>query len=203
MIDRCVIAWDTCGRRSFVFSRALSKYWLELGHGLEFFFSGPIRGAREQRCRVENPGSISRVWLGWSWKKRLFRAALHKGFDRRTIFNLMKFIDWVISLPEALDKQIKQALNEEEEAVVMTYIPSFVRDAHREGLREGKRVGERKGKLEGKRQFLSALLEQRFGTLPEWARLKVAKANEKTLDSWSRGILAEADSLERFLDLEP
>ena len=129
-----------------------------------------------------------------AWKKRLSRAALHKGFDRRTIFNLMKFIDWVISLPEALDKQIKQALNEEEEAAIMTYIPSFLRDAHNEGKLEG----ELEGKLEGKREILSTVLEQRFGALPEWARTKVAKANEKTLDRWSRVIFAEADSLEQF-----
>jgi hypothetical protein len=130
-------------------------------------------------------------------KLRLFRLALKRGMSREEIRRLVKFIDWVMILPENLDKQILETLNQEEEAVMQTHMPIWEREAHANGKKEGKQEGKQEGKLEGKQEgklegkleALMLMIETRFGEIPEWVPTKVGSADETALSRWLKALM--------------
>jgi len=64
----------------------------------------------------------------------------------------------------------------------------------------GKLEGEQRGEQKGKAEMLTRLLQRRFGTVPDWASEKVAKAQLPSLENWSLRIF-DAQSLDDiFLD---
>jgi predicted transposase YdaD len=62
-------------------------------------------------------------------------------------------------------------------------------------LEEGLQKGREEGRLEGEAALLRRMLEQRFGTLPEWAARKIENADRMALEEWSLRFVG-ADSLE-------
>ena len=93
-------------------------------------------------------------------KKDLIRQCLERGYTRKQIESLIKFIDWIITLPEGLENQLADEIEKIEEESKMTYVTSWERIAEKkgrlEGIIEGKKEGiiegERKGKREGIRE---------------------------------------------------
>jgi predicted transposase YdaD len=67
-----------------------------------------------------------------------------------------------------------------------------------EGELKGRQEGELKGILKGKSALLIRLLERRFGTLPGWARDRIAAADAAALEDWSLRVL-DAASLDDVL----
>ncbi len=67
------------------------------------------------------------------------------------------------------------------------------------GRQEGEKIGEQRGRQEGEKngevKSLIRLLQRRFGTVPDWAKEKIAKAELPTLEDWSLRIF-EAHSLD-------
>lgn len=74
-------------------------------------------------------------------KKDLIRQCLKKGYTRKQIESLIKFIDWIITLPEGLENRLSEEISKIEEDHNMTYVTSWERIARREGKKEGKREG--------------------------------------------------------------
>jgi hypothetical protein len=68
-----------------------------------------------------------------------------------------------------------------------------------EGMLEGKREGKREGILEGEARLLHRLLECRFGSLPPWVEVRLAKALEENLVRWGERVLDPTVSLEQIL----
>ena len=99
-------------------------------------------------------------------KWELIRECYAKGYTKREIRVLMKFIDWLIRLPDDLKKQLNVKISRLEEDYKMPYVTSWERDAREEGVKIGEKIGEkrgekrgerrgeRKGKLEAAREFL-------------------------------------------------
>jgi hypothetical protein len=56
----------------------------------------------------------------------------------------------------------------------------------------------REGREEAKRETALALLELKFGPLPDWATQMIAQADAAKLDAWTKGVLT-AESLEVLL----
>ncbi|MBF0145178.1 MAG: DUF4351 domain-containing protein, partial [Magnetococcales bacterium] len=62
--------------------------------------------------------------------------------------------------------------------------------------------GRQEGRQEGKAEMLTRQLQRRFGTLPDWARGKIAEADQSSLEAWSLRIF-DAQSLDDvFSDLK-
>ncbi|MBF0605612.1 MAG: hypothetical protein HQL07_18210 [Nitrospirae bacterium] len=53
------------------------------------------------------------------------------------------------------------------------------------------------GKLEERMEMLLDLLQDRFGAIPDWARIKLAEADLNTLKGWSKKIFS-ADKIEHI-----
>lgn len=69
----------------------------------------------------------------------------------------------------------------------MTYVNTIERVALRRERQEGLK--------EGVAEVLTAQVTQKFGSLPDWARSRIAEANEAALNRWTLKIL-EAQRIE-------
>ena len=58
--------------------------------------------------------------------------------------------------------------------------------------------GEQEGRQQGEDAFLLRLLERRFGTLPDWAKDRIATADTATVEEWGLRVL-DAGSLDDIL----
>ncbi len=75
------------------------------------------------------------------WKTELTKLLYKKGYSRSEILNLYSFIDWVLTLPEALEKIFLDDLREYEKEKKMPYITSAERIGRKEGRQEGRQEG--------------------------------------------------------------
>ncbi|MEO5329362.1 MAG: DUF4351 domain-containing protein, partial [Magnetococcus sp. THC-1_WYH] len=60
---------------------------------------------------------------------------------------------------------------------------------------DGEQVGEQRGEKRGEAKILTRQLKRRFGTVPDWACEKIAKAELPSLENWSLRIF-DAQSLD-------
>jgi Putative transposase, YhgA-like len=106
------------------------------------------------------------------WKLSLTRRLYQKGYARKDVINLFRFIDWVMSLPEALEQEFWQELCNFQEEQRMPYITSVERIGFQRGLEQSKQQ---------MRQILiesiELVLEMKFGTsglnlLPEISQIE-------------------------------
>jgi hypothetical protein len=63
------------------------------------------------------------------WKFTLTRRLYEQGYDRQDILNLYRFIDWLLELPEGLELEFRQEIEQFEQERQMTYISSIERMA--------------------------------------------------------------------------
>ena len=83
------------------------------------------------------------------WKTELIKLLYEKGYPKKGVLNLYSFIDWVLTLPEALEKIFLEDLREYEKEKKMPYVTSAERIGRQEGIEEGRQEGRQEGKVEG------------------------------------------------------
>jgi len=71
-------------------------------------------------------------------KWELIRQCYEKGYSKEDIRVLLKFIDWLIRLPEGLNKQLSKKIEKLVEEYKMPYVTSWERTAKKEGKKEEK-----------------------------------------------------------------
>ncbi|MEO5350607.1 MAG: DUF4351 domain-containing protein [Magnetococcus sp. YQC-3] len=119
----------------------------------------------------------------WQITRSLFR----RGFSREQIHDFYKFIEWVMVLPENMERRFVEELKDLEEENEMSYMLS----AERFGIEKGKL----EGRLEGQAAMLTRQLQRRFGQLPDPVKAKVTQAKLEQIENWSERIL-DAKSLD-------
>jgi len=82
-------------------------------------------------------------------KMALTRLLYDKGWGQDYVWNLFRFIDWIIQLPSDLVIKYDEMIHQLTEEKKMAYITSIERLAMKRGLQEGKREGKILGQLEG------------------------------------------------------
>jgi hypothetical protein len=127
-------------------------------------------------------------------KYKLMRTLLCKGWSSDKIRPLLKVLDWMLHLPEELDKQLWQDIQETEGEAAMAYVTSIERIGIEKGVQQGLQQGESR--------LLRKQLERRFGVLPQWASDKLNSAAEQDLESWGEAVLT-ASNLEAVFDNIP
>ncbi|MGE0085980.1 MAG: hypothetical protein AB7S75_16350 [Desulfococcaceae bacterium] len=88
------------------------------------------------------------------WKFILIRMLYSRGYKREDILELYRFIDWLMVLPETLEKKLTDELTSIEEEKKMPYITS------------AERIGRKEGRLEERRSILIEMIRERFGKTP-------------------------------------
>lgn len=89
------------------------------------------------------------------WKLSLTRKLFERGYSRKDILGLFRFIDWVMVLPKELASDFKAQLRSDEEATRMRYVTSIERLAKEEAI------------IETNRENVIKILQTRFGQVPE------------------------------------
>ena len=89
------------------------------------------------------------------WKLHLVRLLLERGYDRKDILELFRFIDWLLALPKGLEIEFRQERMALEEEKNMPYVTS------------GERLAKEEGALEDAREMVLEALAIRFKSVPE------------------------------------
>jgi len=83
-------------------------------------------------------------------KWELIRQCYKRGYTREHIDALLKFIDWIIRLPDGLSRQLSKEISKLEEEYIMAYVTSWERIAKKDGIKEG----IKEGKIETARRLI-------------------------------------------------
>ena len=141
-------------------------------------------------------------------KLQLTRLLLKWNYDAAVRVVLLEIMDALLTLPDTLDDRFVETLEQIEEPAMMQRLNSVERVMLRrekaasmeEGLQKGLQKGLQVGKLEGTALLLQTLLQRKFGSVPEWAAVRITEAGTETLQQWALNVL-EADTLEKVFEL--
>jgi len=139
-------------------------------------------------------------------KLALVRMLYERGYGRKDILELFRFIDWVLVLPEELEGDFAHAVVKYEEAVKMPYVTSVERVGKKIGQEIGEKIGEKRGEkrgeksgvIRGSREAVLQVLETRFGKIP---KSLISAVNAMEEPAYLKALLKEAvttPSLEVF-----
>lgn len=150
-----------------------------------------------------------------SVKTQVVRSLLKKKFTRKQIHGLLRFIDIALDLPDEMQLRFVSSICVVEDTVELQEWLSFelpmvtawkqlaLEEARRKGIAEGKAEGIAEGKAEGiaegSRGTAQAVLEARYGTLPDWALAKLAGADIGQLNFWAQRCF-KTEGLRSLLD---
>lgn len=137
--------------------------------------------------RATRADMVARYAAKRDFTRRLYR----RGWHRQQIIDLVWMLDWMMRLPNELQRDWRHDVHTLEEEISMPYISSF----ERAGIEKGREQGLAQGRLVGKAQLLRRQLARRFGELPAWASEKIDTAAELTLESWMDAVF-DASALE-------
>ena len=124
------------------------------------------------------------------WKAHLTRLMYQRGYAKQQIIELFRLIDWMMRLPDALEREFLDEHYAFEEAQHMPYVTS----AERFGIEKGRQEGRQEGEL----LLLTRQITLKFGELPTWAQERLEHATTDQLEAWAERILS-AESLEALL----
>ncbi len=94
-------------------------------------------------------------------KLQLIRLLLERGYSKKHIGQLFRFLDWVLTLPAEEEREFQTIY--EEETKVKRYVTSF----ERIGMEKGMEKGVEKGQLQALRSVLQDVLQVRFVQVPQ------------------------------------
>lgn len=121
-----------------------------------------------------------------TWKLSLTRRLYEQGYQRQQIIDLFRFIDWVMALPQELEVDFRQEINQYEEERRMQYITSI------------ERIGIEEGRKQESLRILLRQLQRRFGSVSEAVQNQLNEYNVEELEELLDVALI-VDSLEDFV----
>jgi hypothetical protein len=124
-------------------------------------------------------------------KWRLAKLLYERDWGKQQIIDLFAVIDWLMTLPPALEKKLWTSISELERNMKMPYVTSV------------ERLGIEKGRQEGRQEegvfFLRRLLFKKFGDLPASFETRLTEASIADLELWGDRIL-DAQTLTDVFD---
>jgi hypothetical protein len=114
-------------------------------------------------------------------KLRLIRFLYARDYTREQILAWFRVLDWMLRLPEDLEREFMDELTAFEEKEHMPYVTSAERIGIQKGLEQGRKQGEA--------AMLLRLIALKFGPPSEDVRERIEAAGADTLLDWSARIL--------------
>ena len=124
----------------------------------------------------------------------LMRLALDRGYNEEEVGNLLRLLEWIMQLPEVLEKRYEELLEEVKRERGTSFLASFERRALREGLQQGWEQGLQQGLAKG----LITLLTNLYGEVPESLREQIMQIPSEEILQALYSEAARAGSLEAF-----
>ena len=118
------------------------------------------------------------------WKWTLVRKLFEQGYSRNDVVELFRLIDWMMILPDRLEREFRAELRQYQEERQMPYVTSV----------------ERLAKEEVQREIIENILKVRFGALDEQLASIVAPLMTLPSEEYTRLLLelSREDLLTRF-----
>jgi hypothetical protein len=118
------------------------------------------------------------------WKVTLAKELYKRGFSKTDIVKLYRFIDWLMVLPEDLERSCFQEILHFEEEQHMPYITTAERIGIEKGIKEGEKRGLNKGEVIGEIRATQKFLKRPVTPIAQLARksLKTLKAMLQELE---------------------
>jgi hypothetical protein len=92
-------------------------------------------------------------------KFELIRQCYALGYSKDKTRSFLNFVDYLIHLPEYLEKRLSEEIIKIEEENKMPYVASWERIAKKEGERIGEKRGEKRGEIKGKLETARELVK--------------------------------------------
>jgi len=120
-----------------------------------------------------------------AWKMGLTRRLYEQGYERQDILNLYRFIDWLLVLPEGLEREFQEDLQRFEQERQMQYITSV----------------ERMAMQKGERALILRQLTRRVGSIPESLQTQIEALSLTELEGLGEALLdfSRPEDLEDWL----
>ncbi|PIQ51160.1 MAG: cytosolic protein [Comamonadaceae bacterium CG12_big_fil_rev_8_21_14_0_65_59_15] len=126
-------------------------------------------------------------------KRTLVRLLYQHGWSRQRVLDLFAVLDWMMRLPDGLEQELWQDIEQIEGETRMKYVTSVERLAIERGLQQGllqgMEAGKLVGKLEGQATLLMRQLTKRFGPLSPDSAQRLQTATPEQLELWADRIL--------------
>ena len=141
-------------------------------------------------------------------KRRLDRLLYERNWPRQRIIDLFRVLDWMLKLPDSLERQLWQDIENIEGARKVTYVSSIERFAIergmkkgiQQGMQQGMQQGIEKGIQQGLAQGLRRQLSRRFGPLSPEVTRQLEHATPEQLEIWSDRVLDARTLGEVFIE---
>lgn len=124
-----------------------------------------------------------------AWKLDLTKSLYRRGYDRSQVIALYRFLDWVMTLPDALARAYVDAIDEFEKEQKMTYLSYAERLAQEKGFEQGIEQGVEQGIRAGRIQSIVRQLQRLFGPLAEDDLSTVEALSSAQIDRLSEDLL--------------
>jgi hypothetical protein len=135
-----------------------------------------------QQTRGDSAGRYAAKW-------RLARLLYERDWERQRIIDLFAVLDWMMGLPNDLQRELWQKLSQLERTRQMPYITSVERIGIEKGIQQGIQQGVAKGVGQGEAKLLRLLIQQRFGPLSDETEARLAQAAPEQLEAWALQVL--------------
>ena len=150
-------------------------------------------------------------------KRRLVRLLYERNWPRQRIVDLFRVLDWMLKLPDSLERQLWQDIENIEGDRKVTYVSSIERFAIERGMKKGMQQGMQqgiekgmatgiakgieKGIRQGLAQGLQRQLIRRFGPLSPEVIRQLERATPEQLETWTDRVLDARTLDEVFIEL--
>jgi len=146
---------------------------------------------RAAHRRSSNPARKAR-------KREIIERLYRYQYAREDVLQLLRFIDWLIRLPRALELELRDELRALEEETSMAYVTSIERLAREEGWEEGREEGREEGEKHGEAKALLRLVQVKFGPPEPAVAARIAAAESAQVERWLERILTANSPDELF-----
>lgn len=127
-----------------------------------------------------------------AWKFKLSKMLYERGYERQQILDLYKFIDWLMVLPEAAEREIWQELQTYEEERKVTYVTNAERFGFERGIQEG---------LANEKSLILRQLTRRIGPIAPAQETQIRSLSLTQLEDLGEALLdfTQPSDLENWL----
>ncbi|WP_020469984.1 RpnC/YadD family protein [Zavarzinella formosa] len=129
----------------------------------------------------------------YDWKWRLIRLLYDKGYEREECRQLVNLIDWLLELPEELERRLETNIAVLEKERTVPLISRYERNAMERGMQAGLQQGLQQGLQEGRQESLrlvSMLLTKTFGEAgKQFTENELANADASVLEKVTSAVL--------------
>lgn len=122
-------------------------------------------------------------------KRALVRLLYGHGWSRQRVLDFFAVLDWMMRLPDGLEQELWQYVEEIEGETHMQYVTSVERLAIQRGIQQGKAEGKAEGNVIGKAELLTRQLTKRFGPLSAETSQRLQTATTEQLELWADRVL--------------